>query len=444
MSLFIDKKDLTPKQEAQLLKLSKIRELVTQYKPFPKTFKLYLDLETKYVFPRSIGLTGKTWQEYHNTPINRISFENQKHPFTGNSGPYPDIRGEDRDQETAIQEGITRLKETGSAFYHFSTGYGKTQCAIETIRRLKRVTLWVVFNREVQEQTYKAFIKDTTARVYWYNTTKIPPDDAQVVIVGLVKACKLEPKFLSRFQTVVLDEVDQTAASSYFPLFLKIFPTYLLGLSATIKKSNGLDKALYKYFGTDFIYRFIEKPLAKVIKYQTEYVPNIETLINMKGDVEVDKHEVNRSLAENLERSREILQLIKSESKKGQILVLSPRKENILWLSRKLTKHGFENDYKTVNKKKIDKTKPILLGGLMGCGRGFDCDAKILIILNVPPNLTQYIGRLRDPEGTVYIFVDKYEKFEYDWSKKLMPYLKKLGCQLFFQIGDEIKPMTKD
>lgn len=442
MSLFIDKTELSPKEEARLLKESKVRELQTHYKPFPKTFKLYLDLEDKYVFPRHIGIAGKTWQEYHKTPKNKISFECDKKPFTGNEGDNPDLKGEDRDQESTIQEGIKKLKETGAAFYHFSTGYGKTQCGIETIRRLGRVTLWVVFNKEVQQQTYDTVVRDTNARVYWYNTTKEPPANAQIVIIGLVKACKLEPTFLSRFQTVVLDEVDQTAATSFFPLFLKIFPTYLLGLSATIKKSNGLEKALYKYFGPqdEFIYRFIEKPLAKVIKLQTDFVPHIETVVNAKGEMEIDKHEINRSLAENKDRNKMILKLIEEQSVKGQVLVLSPRKENIIWLSEKLTKHGFDNDYKTVNKKSIDKTKPILLGGLMGCGRGFDCSAKVLIILGVPPNLTQFIGRLREPEGTVYMIVDRFDKFESDWTKKSMPYLRKLGCQIFFQVGDEVRP----
>ncbi len=99
-------------------------------------------------------------------------------------------------------------------------------------------------------------------------------------------------------------------------------------------------------------------------------------------------------------------------------------------------------DYKTVGKKDMDKTKRILIGGLQSCGRGFDCRAKYLFILGIPPNLIQFVGRMRDPFGTVYIFVDKWAKFEDDWKKKALPYLKKLGCKLFFQIpgNEEIQP----
>jgi hypothetical protein len=446
MSLIIAKKDLSEKEEAFLLRQSKVREITNEYKRFPKTFKLYLDLGDRYVFPRGIGLNGKTWQEFYETPKYKITFESITQLFTGNEGDNPDVMNEDRDQQTTVDEGVALLKTTGAAFYHFSTGYGKTQCAIETVRRLGRTTLWVAFGREVQQQTYKSITETTDAETYWYRTTKEPPSSAQIVIVGLVKAKDLSLDFLSRFQTVVLDEVDQTAADSYFPLFLKICPTYILGLSATIKKSNGLEKALFKYFGKQetFLYRFIQKPNAKVIKFQTEYIPTLETKVNIKGQVQLDKDLIYKSLAEMKPRNKLIVELIKEQSSKGQVLVLSARKENIIWISERLTRDGYENDYKTVGKTKIDKTKPILIGGLQGCGRGFDTKAKILILLDIPPNLTQFIGRLRDPEGTVYIFVDRFERFEEAWNKKCMPYLKKLGCQLYFQIQEgEVKPYEK-
>lgn len=181
-------------------------------------------------------------------------------------------------------------------------------------------------------------------------------------------------------------------------------------------------------------------------------------------------------------------------SQDGQCLVLSPRTENILWLAtnipavalkrfnnaynkwikpawkkyldmfpiitrarylsihskrrelRNAAKEYYKQvkkiDYKTVGKKDMDKSKRILIGGLQSCGRGFDCRAKYLFILGIPPNLTQFVGRMRDPLGTVYIFVDKWTKFEDDWKKKAMPYLNKLGCKMYFQTGaGEIQPL---
>lgn len=438
MSIIVKKEDLDKKTEAKLLKDSKIRELKTQYKPYPKTHKLYVETGQEYIFPRAIGIEGKSWREQYGTSKYKINFNYEKTPYTGNEGENPDEKGEDRDQESVVREGVQQLKERGYSFYHFSTGYGKTLCGIETIRRLKRTTLWVVFNALVQEQTYKEFKEFTDARVHWYKTTKEPPEDAQVVVVGLKKASNLPLSFLSRFQTVVLDEVDQTAAKSFFPLFPKICPDYLLGLSATVKKSDGLYRALYKYFGPqkEFIYRFIEKPNATVIKVQTDFIPNIEMIDNVKtGNVQVDTHEVNRSLAENKDRNKMIVKLVRKKSVEGQCFILSPRKENIMDLYERLDKKGYDVDYKTVGKKDIDKTKRIIIGGLQGTGRGFDCKAKFLFILGIPPRLEQFAGRLRDPNGSIYIFVDNYEKFESDWKKKCLPYLKKLGCKLKFQNG---------
>jgi len=499
MSLIIDKKDLTPKEEALLLRMSKVKELRSNFNPFPKTYKLYVDTGSSYIYPRSIGIKGKTWQEYYGLPNYSIKFTCKKQLFTGNGGDNPDKDGQDRNQYETVKECVTLLKSQGFVFCHVSTGYGKTICATEITRKLERRTLWIVFNQVVQEQTFTEIKENTTAKVYWFRGKDEPPDDAQIVICGLVKATRLEQSFLATFQTIVLDECDQTAAKSYFPLFLKSCPTYLLGLSATIKKSNGMEQVMYKYFGdkSGFIYRFIEKPHSSIIKYQTPFIPNIETNVNVLGQLQIDQHEINKSLAENIDRNRMILDLVVEKAKEGQCLVLSPRQENIHWLARKLTtkytkgvrekfletieihlkpkwkemlsthplefqaeyivKHSKNSelvesagkylgaikmvDYKTVGKKNLDKTSRILIGGLQSCGRGFDCRAKFLFLLGIPPNLTQFVGRLRDPNGFVYIFVDRYQKFESDWSKKAMPYLRKLGCQLFFQNhGEEMQP----
>lgn len=496
MSIIVAKSSLTPKQEAFLLKESKVKELRSNFNPFPKTYKLYQDRGQDYICPRAIGIPGKTWQQHYSLPDYKVTFTVNGKLFTGTDGDNPDLDNpveQRRDQKTTVELGLQLLRERGYAFYNFSTGYGKTKCAIETIRQLGRRALIVAFNEEIQKQTYLEIKQNSTAKVFWYNshTKKTPPDDAQIVICGLIKATRQDINFLASFQTLVLDECDQTAAKSYFPLFLKCCPTYLLGLTATLKKSNGLESVLYKYFGPkdQLIYRFIEKPNSKVIKFQTNFVPNVETSVNVLGQLQINQHEINKSLAENPERNRMIMELVHTASQDGQCLVLSPRTENIVWIATQLEKRvvrgprkRFEEmmkehlkpkwkelldgrelktraeyiiqwsrnsalkksaadylvatslvDYKTVGKKSINKTSRILIGGFQSCGRGFDCKAKYLFLLGIPPNLTQFIGRLRDPNGTVYIFVDKYAKFESDWLKKSMPYLRKLGCQLFFQ-----------
>ena len=308
MSIIVKKEDLDNKTEAKLLRDSKIREIRTNFNPYPKTHKLYAETSKEYIFPRTIGIEGKSWRKMYGTARHKIKFTYQKTPYTGNGGDHPDDKQEDRNQEEVVSEGVRQLKETGHCFYHFTPGYGKTSCAIETIRRLKRTTLWIVYNTSVKTQTYEELKEFSDARAYIYQKNKVPPDDAQIVIMGLVTAAKpyITVEYLSRFQMVVLDEVDQSTAKSFFPLYVKMCPDYLLGLSATIKKANGLDKALFKYFGPqkDFIYRFIKKDKATVIKVQTEFEPNIEMVENHRtGNLQVNSHEVNKSLAENRKKN---------------------------------------------------------------------------------------------------------------------------------------------
>lgn len=449
MSIFVEKASLTKKDEIQLLKHSKVKELRTNFKPFPKTHKLYIETETFYVCPRAIGIPGKSYRKHFKTPRFKILFDYEKYPFTGNGGDNPDDKEEDRNQEETIQLGIDKLVAQGHAFYWFSTGYGKTLCAIETVRRLGRVTLWVVFNLDVQQQTYDELKKFSNAKVEWYKNKKEPSESAQIVIVGLKKAATLPVSFLSRFQTVVLDEVDQAPAKSFFPLFPKICPDYLLGLSATTKKSNGLDKTLHKYFGPEkeFIYRFVTKENVTAIKVQTNFIPNLQIVTNVLGDTQIDKHEIDKSLAENKARNKLIFNLVAEKSKDGQCLVLSPRQENIRWLYDKFAGAGYDVDYKTVGKQNLDKTKRILIAGMMGSARGMDCKAKYVFLLGMPHNMMQAGGRLRDPHGFLYIFIDKFEKFELEWNRKCIPYFRKLECKIMFTVQNdtelsELRPWT--
>jgi len=137
-------------------------------------------------------------------------------------------------------------------------------------------------------------------------------------------------------------------------------------------------------------------------------------------------------LAEDRQRNKLIYNLVAEKSLDGQCLVLSPRQENIRWLAERFAKAEYSVDYKTVGKSDFDKTKRILICGMVGSGRGLDTNAKYVFILGIPTNITQVAGRLRDPQGFIYIFIDKYTKFETDWKKKCIPYLNKLGCKMTF------------
>lgn len=121
MSLIINKSDLTPKEEALLLRMSKVKELRTNFNPFPKTYKLYVDTGTSYIFPRAIGIKGKTWQEYYGLPNYTIKFTCHGKLFTGNDGDNPDKDGQDRNQVQVVDESMTLLKSHGFAFCHLST-----------------------------------------------------------------------------------------------------------------------------------------------------------------------------------------------------------------------------------------------------------------------------------------------------------------------------------
>ena len=446
MSLYVDKKSITPKQKLQLLKLCKVKEVVKNpvFQKFPKTYKLYKETPDDYIIPRTVAkimnVHGKSFREKHSLKINKVKFSCSM-PLYGKDNPDP--KAENRDQESNVQLAVTSLKEKGYCFLNFSTGFGKSLSALHVIQRLKVTCLFLVKAVENQKQTYKSFKDASDARVHHYVGKKVPPNDAQIVVCGLIKACKLSTTYLSRFQFVIIDEADEAMAPSFFELLKKFCPDYFLGLSATMKKSTGLDKALYKYFGEkpDILVEFITKPNVTAVKVQTRFKPNIEYK-TVNGEFQIDRHEMSRSLAVNNDRNRFICKFIKHHCTDGQVLILSPRTENIPILAEMATKYNKTSDFKTVGKSTIDKSVDVLVVGMMGAGRGFDCKCKYLFLLGTPINAIQNIGRLRDPNGTIFLFVDNDDRSELGFKRKSLPHLKKLKTKIYF-CNDYSEPFQK-
>lgn len=432
MSRIVDKSDLTDAQIAYLYKTAKITELKTPFKPFPKPIKLWGFDNKSFWFPASLPLPGKTFREYHNLKKYRAKFNVSAELYSGPEDPS----GLNRDQTTIYSHALDNLANHGSAFLHLSTGFGKSVVMTKLAQALERKTVIFVFSTTLQKEVFNMLKTKTDAVVFHYNGSKLPPPNSQIDIIGLKKASKLSIKFLSRYQTVFIDEVDQLPAKGTLPLMKKIAPDYLIGLTATIERSDGLHTALYKYWGEKkyFISRFIVKPDATIIKYQTNFIPEIE--YDAEGNIRNDI--LNNSIGNNKDRHRCIEKLVRSLYPQ-KMLILSDRTEEIVSLYEKLK--DLDCDYKTGKKKDMDKKHKILIGGYKSCGRGYDVPGlEVVILLTSFRNVKQYEGRLRSECGVVYDFVDCAPILEARWKTRLTWY-KKRNMKIKYQIDgmDEVR-----
>ena len=416
MSKIVKRSELSNDEIATIFREAKVTEIRTSHNPFPKPKRLFGVDDNRFWIPRHLSIPGKSYREFYDCKEYRAKFD--VHMPLLNS--ETDTSGLNRDQNMVYCEALWELGTYGTCFLHVSTGFGKSMLGTHLIHALERKAAIFVYSSQLQSDWVKNLAKSTNARVYHYKT-KEPPGNSQIDIIGLKKGSALSPEFLSRYQTVVIDEVDQVMSPECMKLLLKIAPDYLIGMTATLERTDGLHAAFDKYFGhkSTYITRFIEKPNAIVIKYQTEYVGVEE----YDGNGDLIDTVLCDSIATNKDRHKSIERLVRSLEGKS-ILILSNRIYEIQCLYELLK--DLDVDYKTDKKKTIDVTRRILIGGYKSFGRGFDRPGlEVVIMLSSFRNVKQYEGRLRSDCGYVYDFVDKNSIFENRWKSRLTWYNKR-------------------
>lgn len=432
MSRIIEKEELTDGQIAYLYKAAKVSTLRTPRNPFPRPIKLWLFDGKCFWFPSSLPLPGKTFREHFGVKKYNAKFETTIELFDGISP----ITGLFCDQTRIFADALEDIANHGSVLLNLSTGFGKSLLMTMIIQALGRKALIIVYSTGLQKDIVTMLKAKTTAKVHHFTGTKEPAPDTQIDVIGMRKASTLSAKFLSRYQTVVFDEVDQLPAKGSLPMMKRMAPDYLIGLTATIERADGLHTALFKYWGDKkhYIKRLVLKPDVTLVKYQTNFVPEIE----YDADGSIRNDILSNSIASNTKRHAAIERLVRSLRGK-KILILSDRTDEILALYARL--EDLDCDYKTGKKKDMDKEKRILIGGFKSCGRGYDVPGlEVVILLSSFRNVKQYEGRLRSHQGFIYDFVDCAPIFEARWKTRLTWYRTR-DMKIKFQIDgmDEIR-----
>ena len=158
-------------------------------------------------------------------------------------------------QETACQATLNQLYLKGMATLILPCGFGKTICAIYICSQLKRRTIVIVNTRQQAEQwsqRLKSFTNSNQIIIEICNGK--PVSDTSDIIILLIHS--LYDKTLEHWNIAtssiglaVIDEAHHIAAKS-FSLTMKQLPCkYILGLTATPNRSDGLGRVVYWLVG---------------------------------------------------------------------------------------------------------------------------------------------------------------------------------------------------
>lgn len=341
----------------------------------------------------------------------------------------------ERPQQQAHDRCVTQLCDIGGALLVLPCGFGKTVVSLAIAASMKRKTLIVVTSVELAHQwreRIQQFLGCPVGLIQGDSLETEPP----MVIAMLQTLLRRQPD-LTRFGTCVLDEAHHVAARSFSQVMPLIPCRYILGLSATPNRKDGLKKVLLWSVG----------PVAfeALRDHDAENVPNVMRCLVTEGKRKVITYkngEVGRSkmitwLTQDRERNEFIihmLNMVLTKNNQRKVLMLTDRREHVEILqaligdtwSSGLILGGMKKD-----DVEVSKEKQVLLSTYHYCSEGFDL-ARLDTLFMVSPrsDVEQTIGRVlrQHPEKQrplILDFIDTFSVFE-DQGKKRKAYFEKL------------------
>lgn len=375
-----------------------------------------------------------------------------------------------RDSQMVVRrEAIDLLEKNHSVIISCFTGFGKTIGAINLACKLRLKTLIVVTRVVLMNQWKESILKfcnSTNEAIPIVEVVSSSSKDDYVMcdfaIINAINIPKMESGFLESFGTVIVDEVHLVMARKTFRSLLHLTPRYLIALSATSYRSDGLDALFSIFFGKEKIIRELHRDHT-IYRVNTLFKPQVKFAINGK----MDWNALLEDQASDEERNRLIVNIVKENSSRT-FLILVKRIKQGEWLAVEIEKElermfGKKEstieekmekcDIKTPNKVKekkkegggnkyvatlfgsnqeFDKSCKVLIGTSAKIGTGFDFDKldTLLLAADVRDYYIQFIGRIMrrdDVRPVIFDLVDKNKTLFKHYTERLNVYKKHGG-----------------
>jgi superfamily II DNA or RNA helicase len=432
------------KNQIEILK----KELkVEPYQPYtfskndvPVKFDVYQENDKYYSIPKYYGLKRFGKPDLNNEIIgSEINIK-----FNGDLRPL---------QKEIINKVVPYIKINDGGVLVLPCAAGKTVLSLYLASILKVKTLVIVHKTFLLNQWKERAEQFTNATIGILQQNKIDIDGKDIVI-GMLQSIakdKYDDEIFKDFGLVIFDEAHH-APSQYFSKALPMISSKLtIGLSATPKRTDRMEKILYWYFG-DIMYKaeveVNNKVLVNIINYDIEHEKFKEFLM-YTGDVNRPKTinklttigRRNKFIIDNIE------EIIQEEGRK--LLILSDRIEHLQTLKSRLDEREItSSDFYIggMKQKALDKAKDaqVIFASYGMASEGLDIpELNTLFMVTSRKEVEQAVGRvIRKVNPTVrplvYDFTDQLPSFVNQGKHRRKLY-KKMGFEIkITQVKDNV------
>lgn len=312
------------------------------------------------------------------------------------------------EQKEVKKEAISCLSKTGSVLLSMYCGFGKSATSMNLACVIGFKTL-IIVNKLVLIKQWEEGINNfcPEARVVKLTGKNKVGLEGEFYIVNAQNVCKISKEILDDIGTVIVDEAHLIMAETLSRCLQYVHPRYLIGLSATPYRLDGLNCLLSYYFGNYKIVRNLWREHT-AYKVMTRFKPIIEYANNGKVNWGI----VLDSQANDVSRNELIIKLVKYFSDRN-FLILTKRIVQGEYLVNRLLEEDEDVTSLIGNNQTFDNNSRILIGTSSKIGVGFDhpkLDA-LLLAADVEDYFIQYLGRVfrtKEVEPIIIDLVDNY------------------------------------
>ena len=349
-----------------------------------------------------------------------------------------------KEQEPIVDLYLKAAEEKGGGLISLKCGGGKTVLALWIISLLKKKTIVVVHKDFLMTQwrdRILQFLPDAKIGKIQQNTVDVEDKDIVLAMVQSLSMKEYPEGTFDSFGLAVFDECHHLGAETFSKAMPKVASKYMLGLSATPNRKDGLRKVFEWYIGNMvYITKDIEEDNIDV--NIVEYYDDTESYC--KEELNYMKKPCCPKIINNVcahpDRTEKVCNKIKEMyALKRRILILSDRRGHLdmmfKWCNDNVCPSGMYVGGMKPNELRDSQEKDIILGTFSMAAEGMDIPKLNTIILSSPKSdVIQAVGRIlrekpevRSHTPLIIDFVDTHENFgmfQRQYAKRLAYYKK--------------------
>jgi len=333
-----------------------------------------------------------------------------------------EFKGQMRDyQLDIVKKYMEEVGDQGGSIINLKTGGGKTVLALYIISLLKKKTVVLCHKSFLCDQWIERileFLPDT--KITKVQGTKSDwSGDIVIAMIQTVLNREIPPDITNELGFLIADECHHLAAQQFAKSLIKLNPRFHLGLSATVKRADGLGRIFEYYLGNICFRSKVDKKTnveVRLMNYKCDDIRYCKEEKLYTG--KVCRPRIINNICSWTPRTNYIMDIIyKCYNMGRKILVLSDRREHCMEMAR-LSNEKYGTDIAGVyiggmKIHELDESnkKMIIFATYQAASEGYDNKTLDTLVMATPiGNIEQTVGRILRQENKhhplIYEIVD--------------------------------------